>query len=592
MQLFAGSRDVPFDLPVGLSNDPRPGFHKSQRRAGAKRHHQHIHNRRYNTMKKSRICQFLSATAFTLLALFNTGAALIQTPSDDASLTVPQAQAQLQASLKMAFYKKEIRVTDDGFEIYYPHDLFGAPVWWDGKTFSYHFKTLAGSSVVSHGLRRIYQVKGINAYWRQEKAARSFADALDVLARNLNQLTPTSEVNPVTPVQALPPPDRIAFVKPSGPAASVSGPDVQAIQPPLEQPAAMLVSNNLKDVALTASPSSPTPTANTSAPDAAGQTKDSDKTVPDLRQPASSANAATAPAQIANTNAVTVTTNTISAFQQAVNDYQQNGQSWTDGERVAQQSALMDTLPPIPEEARKHFIMGEAIAKKAASTNDFLQAAQEFHQANTNAPWLGRAWLDMGVCREAAGQYDYALHCVKIYQMFKLSNDDARDAQDKLYQIQAEKDLAVKHAADEQAKAQEEARAKEQAQTQAFIGKWCFVNNDNGCLTISSSISASVTGGFDFNFNSDWNFPVYTDQTHTLQSFQILGTIVSFTTTWDGVVHYPNGGGSYKFHCSRDYNLTISDDGKSLVGKNHSIFTASGAPQDMTWDVKLIHRDD
>ena len=182
------------------------------------------------------------------------------------------------------------------------------------------------------------------------------------------------------------------------------------------------------------------------------------------------------------TNAPADGTNSITPFQQAVADCQQ---TWTfpNAEKVAKLTAGMETLPPIPEEARKHFVMGGTVFKEAANKADFLQAAMEFYQACTNAPWFAKAWNNMAVSCEKADNYDYALNSLKVYLDFKLSDDEARAAQDMVYKIQAEKDLAAKHAADDAANAQSAVKVQDgthfSPQDQSSTGDYKYITAKN-----------------------------------------------------------------------------------------------------------------
>lgn len=174
-----------------------------------------------------------------------------------------------------------------------------------------------------------------------------------------------------------------------------------------------------------------------------------------------------APAE--STNAVPAITNTVSPFQQAVTDYQASS-SWAAAQNVAKLSATVDTLPPTPAEARRHLVMGQTIFKAATSTNDFQQAYAEFYQASTNAPWVANIWNNMAVAAEAEARYDVATNCFQIYQNFKLSDSDAQEAQDKVYEIQAKQKMQADKQAQEQ-KAAADAAAADAQKKQEFQDK-------------------------------------------------------------------------------------------------------------------------
>jgi len=110
------------------------------------------------------------------------------------------------------------------------------------------------------------------------------------------------------------------------------------------------------------------------------------------------------------------------------------------------------TPPPIPEEARKHFVMGETMFKQAKNSDDFAQAAREYKQAAELAPQLQQARYDLALAEEAGGDYSSAMADLKLYQQFKLSDDEARAAQDKIYEIEAKQQLKASDDAAKQAK--------------------------------------------------------------------------------------------------------------------------------------------
>jgi hypothetical protein len=130
-------------------------------------------------------------------------------------------------------------------------------------------------------------------------------------------------------------------------------------------------------------------------------------------------------------------------FQQAVADYQKSHSS-ADAEKVIKMAAAMDRLPPIPEEARKHFVMGQTIFKSAKNTNDFSMAGQEFSQAVREAPWWPEARYNRALAQEAAGHYTNAIISLKLYQLFKLPEAEARAVQDKIYILEAKQEMAAK----------------------------------------------------------------------------------------------------------------------------------------------------
>lgn len=113
--------------------------------------------------------------------------------------------------------------------------------------------------------------------------------------------------------------------------------------------------------------------------------------------------------------------------------------------RTPAQSTGTDS-PPIPEEARKYYVMGTTIMNEAKNTEDFSLAVSKFTQATKLAPqWPDARW-NLAVAREAAGDYSGAMADWKIYLQFKLPDDKTRKIQDKIYVLEAKAEKAAKAA--------------------------------------------------------------------------------------------------------------------------------------------------
>jgi tetratricopeptide (TPR) repeat protein len=123
--------------------------------------------------------------------------------------------------------------------------------------------------------------------------------------------------------------------------------------------------------------------------------------------------------------------------------------------------ANVATLAPIPEEARKHFIMGTTLFKDAKTADDLSQVESEFKQATDLAPQWPDARYNLGLAKEAAGDYSGAMADLKLYQQFKLSDAEARTVQDKIYALEAKAGAAAKKRVEEQKVADAEERKKQ-----------------------------------------------------------------------------------------------------------------------------------
>jgi tetratricopeptide (TPR) repeat protein len=111
---------------------------------------------------------------------------------------------------------------------------------------------------------------------------------------------------------------------------------------------------------------------------------------------------------------------------------------------VAQTNAT--STAPIPEEARRHFVMGTTLFKDAKTPDDYAQVESQFKQAVDLAPQWPDARYNLALSKEAAGDYSGAMADLKLYQQFKLSDTEARTVQDKIYALEARQQKATDEA--------------------------------------------------------------------------------------------------------------------------------------------------
>lgn len=101
------------------------------------------------------------------------------------------------------------------------------------------------------------------------------------------------------------------------------------------------------------------------------------------------------------------------------------------------------TQPPIPEEARKHFVMGTTLLNDAKSADDFAQVEKEFKQATDLAPQWPDARYKLALVKEAESNYSGAMADLKLCQQLKLTDAEARKVQDQIYVVEAKQQKAV-----------------------------------------------------------------------------------------------------------------------------------------------------
>ena len=99
--------------------------------------------------------------------------------------------------------------------------------------------------------------------------------------------------------------------------------------------------------------------------------------------------------------------------------------------------------PAVPEEARRSFIIGEALFKQAKNLKSAYEAANAFWTATTIAPWWSEAYWNLAASQQLAGQYVNAKESLRLYLLTNPSAADRRVAQDRLYAIDADITVAT-----------------------------------------------------------------------------------------------------------------------------------------------------
>lgn len=114
------------------------------------------------------------------------------------------------------------------------------------------------------------------------------------------------------------------------------------------------------------------------------------------------------------------------------------------------------STPTIPEEARKHFIMGITLFKDAKTVDDYSLAEAEFKKAADLAPQWPDVRYNLALAKEAERDYSGAEEDLKVYVQLNISDEEKRTAQDKIYELEAKQEK--KNAPMEKAKKEKEDR--------------------------------------------------------------------------------------------------------------------------------------
>ena len=148
----------------------------------------------------------------------------------------------------------------------------------------------------------------------------------------------------------------------------------------------------------------------------------------------------------------------------------------------------IDPPPAIPEDARQHFVEGKTITKSAQSPEQQGLAVQSFEEALKTAPWWGDAYFNLAVAQELAGQLDAAQESLKLYIQTNPGEEEARDAQDRIYALNAKKKLAAANQNSPESIAERERKFLEGLEGTIWVGEVRSIPLDPG---INSGRTAS-----------------------------------------------------------------------------------------------------
>ncbi len=111
-------------------------------------------------------------------------------------------------------------------------------------------------------------------------------------------------------------------------------------------------------------------------------------------------------------------------------------------EKIIKLALEMKPAPAIPEEARKYFVKATTIQKEAKDTQGLELAVNAYNQALLIAPWWSDAYYNLSIALEQSSRFDEAVNALKLYLIANPNASDARTAQDKIYAIEAKKEMA------------------------------------------------------------------------------------------------------------------------------------------------------
>ncbi len=269
-------------------------------------------------------------------------------------------------------------------------------------------------------------------------------------------------------------------------------------------------------------------------------------------------------------------------LQQYVSDLQKSPNDMALREKIILAARGTEPQAAIPEDARRHYVMGKRLLELAKKPADFSDSIEEFTRALLIAPWWAEANRDLGLALEGGGRFDEAIAYIRLYIAANPGEEQARRAQDEIYNIEAAKKVALRESREAQGAreaearaAAEQARAKaEQARRDSLEGTWCVFFFDKCMPTGNGTMEIRSNGG-------QWT--VAYPNSPRMYTYEIRqgGRRIAFTRMMQGADPELN----------TDYlDLTLSPDGSELNGTIRSVDIAGNRPHWDTDPIKFVRR--
>ncbi len=145
-------------------------------------------------------------------------------------------------------------------------------------------------------------------------------------------------------------------------------------------------------------------------------------------------------------------------------------------ERIIKLGAEIKPAPAIPEEANHAFVKGNVFQKEAKDASGYELAISAYREALRAAPWWGDAYYNLAVALESGRKFDEAIASIKLYMAsVQAGSAEAREAQNRVYAIEAKSEMASKQAA---ARAAAE-RERKKTEFAGLVGTWLGVDTES-----------------------------------------------------------------------------------------------------------------
>jgi len=138
-------------------------------------------------------------------------------------------------------------------------------------------------------------------------------------------------------------------------------------------------------------------------------------------------------------------------------------------EKIIKHVQGMRQKPAVPEEARRYFVKAVTMQKEAKNTKGFEIAVNAYNQALLIAPWWPEAYYNLSIALESSGQYDEAVKALKLYLGTNPSASESRTVQDKIYALEAKKEISQVQEVEKKRVAEEKKGPRETGRDALFI---------------------------------------------------------------------------------------------------------------------------
>ncbi len=124
-------------------------------------------------------------------------------------------------------------------------------------------------------------------------------------------------------------------------------------------------------------------------------------------------------------------------LEQYVADLQKNPGDKALREKIIRLALSMKPAPAVPEDAERNMARGVVFFTKATDSTGYRKAIAEFEAATNAAPWLDKAYYNLGVAQEKEGMYKEAIKNLKLYLLADPNARNAREVRNQIYMLEA-----------------------------------------------------------------------------------------------------------------------------------------------------------